>query len=131
MPNSRRNKRIDKKKAALTALGNDPSGLSVLLSLAQENPGQPLRTFIRARIKEILTAHPDKPELLVDVSEILDALKNETLRRERILAAKKEPKVPPFSLAAGTVLSEGIEDRFQWAYKFDRNSEVIWNLQQV
>jgi hypothetical protein len=125
MPASRRCVRINKKKDALAALGTDPSGLSVLLSLAQENPGQPLRTFIRARIKEILAAHPDKPELLVDVREIMDVMMEARLKKERLLKVRKEPKTPPFPIPTEFV------GKFVWTFRLNRLSEVVWQMVQV
>jgi len=126
MPNSRRNKRIDKKKAALVALGTDPSGLSVLLDLAQESPGQPLRSFIRAKAKEIIVANPARAEeLRIDVDEILSLLTEARLRKERLLKAKKDPKIPPFPIP------EGFTGRFVWTYKILQNGDVKWAVAQV
>jgi hypothetical protein len=122
---NRRNARLVKKKTAEQALGTSPHALAILRNLAEENPGQPLRTYIRSRCKEILAANSDKPELLIDVNEILALLTEAQLRKERLLKAKKDPKVPPFPVPSSFV------GRFRWVYKVTRQGEVAWQMIQV
>lgn len=123
--NNRRNARLNKKKAAVEALGTSPHALAILRNLAEENPGAPLRGYIRGRCKEIIAANPDRPDLLVDVNEILALLTEAQLRKERLLKAKKDPKVVPFR-----VPSE-FAGRFRWVYKITKLGEVAWQLIQV
>src|SRR6266850_2445788 len=122
---NRRNARLVKKKSAEQALGTSPHALAILRNLAEENPGQPLRTYIRSRCKEILAASRDKPELLIDVNEILALLTEAQLRKERLLKAKKDPKVPPFPVPSAFVA------RFRWVYKVTRQGEIAWQMIQV
>ncbi len=119
---NRRNVRLVRKKAAEQALGTSPHALAILRNLAEENPGQSLRTYIRSRCKEILSANLDRPELLIDVNEILALLTEAQLRKERLLKAKKDPKVPPFPVPSAFV------GRFRWAYKFTRAGEITWQM---
>jgi hypothetical protein len=125
MPSSRRSKRIIKKKQALEALGTDPSALDLLLSLAQDDPGRPLRSFIRGHLRKIVAAHPDKPELMVDIREIQDTLLEARLKKEKLLAVRKEEKVPPFPIPAPWA------EKFRWVFRLNRLSEVVWRMEQV
>ena len=125
MSSNRRNARLGKKKQAEQALGTNPLALEILLSLAEENPGTPTRTYIRARCKEIVAANPDRPELLVDVREILDLLTEAQLRRERLLAVRKTRPIPPFPVPADFV------GKFRWVYKVSNLGELTWQLLQT
>jgi hypothetical protein len=122
---NRRNARLKKKKAAEQALGTSPHALAIFLNLASENPGAPLRGYIRGRCKEIIAANPDRPDLLVDVREILDLLTETQLRRERLLTAKKTKPVPPFPVPSDFV------GEFRWTYKISRQGEFQWQMIQV
>jgi hypothetical protein len=123
MSNSRRNIRIDKKKRAIEALGISPDALGILHSLAQEDPGMPLRCYIRGKLKLILAGNPERAEeLRVDVDEILVLLKEHQLRKERLLDAKKAPKIPPFEVPAP------FADQFRWAFKITKIGEIKWQL---
>ncbi len=121
---NRRSTRIAKKKAAVEALGTSPQALPILLSLARENPGQPLRHFIRAKCKEILVAN-DRPDLLVDVRGILDLLTESRLRKQRLLAARKTKPTAPFSIPREFL------GQFKWAYRITKQGEIRWQLNQI
>src|ERR1700757_3574911 len=125
MSSNRRNGRLGKKKQAEQALGTNPLALEILLSLAEENPGAPTRTYIRARCKEIVAANPDRPELLVDVREILDLLTEAQLRRERLLAVRKTKPVPPFPVPPDFV------GRFRWVFKVTKQGDILWQIIQA
>jgi hypothetical protein len=122
MSSNRRNVRLGKKKQAEQALGTNPLALEILLSLAEENPGAPTRTYIRARCKEIVVANPDRLELLVDVHEILDLLTEAQLRRERLLAVRKTKPVPPFPVPPN------FAGKFRWVFRVSTLGEIQWQL---
>lgn len=122
---NRRNIRLNKKKAAEQALGASPHALAILRNLAEENPGAPLRRYVRSRCKEIIAANSDRPDLLVDVREILDLLTESQLRRERLLAAKKTKPVPPFAVPHAFV------GKFRWVYRVTKQGEIAWQMIQV
>ena len=122
MSSNRRNARLSKKKQAEQALGTNPLALEILLSLAEENPGAPTRMYIRARCKEIVAANPDRPELLVDVREILDLLTEAQLRRERLLAVTKTKPVPPFPVPPNFV------GKFRWVFRVSKLGEIQWQM---
>src|SRR6266567_3883213 len=122
MSSNRRNARLVKKKGTIESLGTSPHALPILLGLAEENPGAPLRSYIRAKCREILRAHPDDPGLLVDVNEILALLTEAQLRKERILKVKKTKPVPPFPVPTEFV------GRFRWGFKITRNGDIVWQM---
>jgi hypothetical protein len=122
MSSNRRNLRLVKKKQAEQVLGTNPAALEILLSLAEEDPGQPTRKYIRGRCKEIVSANPDRPELLVDVREILDLLTEAQLRRERLLAAKKTKPIPPFPVPPE------FGGKFRWVFRVSKLGEIHWQM---
>jgi hypothetical protein len=122
---NRRNARIKKKKATIESLGTTPQALPILLNLARENPGQPLRHFIRAKCKEVLAANSDRPDLVVEVREILDLLTESRLRKQRLLAARKTKPTAPFSIPREFL------GHFKWAYRITKQGEIRWQLNQM
>ncbi len=123
--NNRRNARLAKKKATIESLGTSPHALPILLGLADENPGAPLRTYIRGKCREILQAHPDDHGLVIDVNEILALLTEAQLKKERILKVQKTKPTPPFPVPNEFV------GQFRWGFKITRSGDIVWQMNQV
>ena len=119
---NRRNVRLAKNKRTIESLGTSPHTLPILLGLADENPGTPLRRYIRGKCREILRAHPDDPGLLVDVNEILALLTEAQLRKERILRIQRTKPVPPFPVPPDFV------GKFRWVFRVSKLGEIQWQL---
>jgi len=122
---NRRNARLAKKKATIESLDNSPHALPILLGLAEENPGNPLRRYIRGKCREILRAHSDDPGLLVDVNEILVLLTEAQLRKERILRIQRTKPIPPFPVPPDFV------GKFRWVFKVTKQGDVQWQMIQA
>jgi hypothetical protein len=122
---NKRNVRLGKKRATIESLGTSRHALPILLNLAAENPGNPLRRYIRGKCREILRAHPDDASLLVDVNEILALLTEAQLRRERLLKVQKEKPTPPF------VVPNDFVGRFRWVFRVSKLGEIQWQLVQA
>jgi hypothetical protein len=122
MSSNRRNARLAKKKGTVESLGTSLHALPILLDLAEENPGAPLRTYIRGKCREILREHPNNPGLLVDVNEILALLTEAQLRKERILKVQKIKPVPPFPVPPNFV------GKFRWVFRVSQLGEIQWQL---
>jgi hypothetical protein len=125
MNSNRRNARLAKNKRTIESLGVNPHALPILLGLAEENPGAPLRTYIRGKCREILRAHPDDPGLLVDVNEILVLLTEAQLRKERLLKVQKTKPIPPFQVPPDLVW------KFRWVFRVTKQGEIAWQMIQA
>src|SRR4029077_17781332 len=91
MPFTKRNKRINKlKPIAANETEAVDIRLDALLKLSRENPGEPLRIFIRKQVKQIRKANPDDSSLVVDSQQILENLTLARLRKERKLEVKRQ-----------------------------------------
>jgi hypothetical protein len=123
--NNRRNARLAKKKATIESLGTSPHALPILLGLAEENPGAPLRRYIRGKSREILRAHPDDPGLLIDVNEILALLIEAQIRKERILKVQRTKPTPPFPVPPDFV------GKFRWVFKITKQGDIQWQIIQA
>jgi len=125
MSSNRRNARLAKNKRTIESLGASPHTLPILLGLAEENPGAPLRAYIRGKCREILRAHPDDRGLLVDVNEILALLTEAQLRKERLLKVQNTKPIPPFPVPPDFI------GKFRWVFKVTKQGEVAWQMIQV
>ena len=122
MSSNRRNARLAKNKRTIESLGVSPHALPILLNLAEENPGAPLRAYIRGKCREILRAHPDDPGLLVDANEILALLTEAQLRKERILKVQKTKPIPPFPVPPDFV------GKFRWVFRVSKLGAIQWQM---
>jgi hypothetical protein len=124
MPFTKRNKRINKlKPIAANETEAVDIRLDALLKLSKENPGEPLRIFIRKQVKQIRKANPDDSSLVVDTQQILENLTVARLRKERKLEVKRHVAAIE---AAGPPKPPGpAYEGFQWFYKI-KEGRVVW-----
>jgi len=126
MPFTKRNKRINKlKPIAANETEAVDIRLDALLKLSRENPGEPLRIFIRKQVKQIRKANPDDSSLVVDSQQILENLTLARLRKERKLEVKRQIA----AIEAGQPKPPGpAYEGFRWFYKISKEGRVIWQM---